>query len=301
MTWKRMLGVTAFALVAVWLAAFFILSRQDIPDGDKTVMGVRSLFPAGDVAPVRDAKNGWRGFDFGGRFRFFSRPSRDARTDFRELVRSNFERLPLRTGLSLFAGGLCALERAGKGYRLFCIFFKEDTVYWADMLSRDSLDFCLRAFERFMLNLEIGGEKASPLVAGQLAALRARISPFVIQSPAMVLTMMAGIFLLSLLLPLAVNSYGGSRPRRFDWPVEMCAPGATLTARRFGRRRLMACCLCLEGDFLVVYRFRRPYVKIDLPGEKQDIVWDKKGFRHKNIRVILKEEESREWRFRLMG
>ena len=301
MTWKRMLRVMALVMLVAWGIVFFIMSRQDIPGESRQVLGVRSIFPAGDMATVPDAKNGWRGFAFSGDFRFFSRASMRAQADFRELVRQNFGRLPIRTELSLFEGGLYALERAGKGYRLFCLFFKGGMNYWADMHSRDSLHFSRQAFERFILNLEIGGEKASPLVAGQVAALREEISPFFIQSPKILLMAMAGIFLLSLLISIAVNAYGGSRPRRFDWPVEACTPGATLVVRRFGRRRVSACCLCREGDFLVVYRFRRPFMKIDLRSERQEIALEKKGFRYKDIRLVLGDEEFQEWRLRLMG
>jgi len=34
---------------------------------------------------------------------------------------------------------------------------------------------------------------------------------------------------------------------------------------------------------------------------RQEIALEKKGFRYRDIRVILGEEEFREWRLRLMG
>jgi hypothetical protein len=132
-------------------------------------------------------------------------------------------------------------------------------------------------------------------------ALRGEISPFFIQTPGTILMAMAGIFLLVLLMSVAVNAFSGSRPRRFDWPVEACTPGATLVMRRFGRRRVTACCLCREGDFLVVYRFRKPLAKIDIRRESQEIVWGKRSFRYKDFRVILAEAEFQDWRLRLMG
>jgi hypothetical protein len=301
MTWKRTLWVMLFVMLAVWISVYFILSRQEIPGNELSVLGVRSVFPAGNYAAVPDAKNGWQGFGFSGNFRFFSRPSARAGEDFKELIKKNFSHLSLKTELSLFEGGFYALQKSGKGYRLFCLFFKGPMNYWADMHSADSLHFSRQAFERFMLNLEIDGEKVSPAVTGQMAALRRRISPFFMQTPGLVLGFMAGICLFTLWMTAMINSFAGSSPRRFDMPVEALTPGATLSVRRAGRRRVTACCLCLQGESLVIYRFRRPYLTIDIRRERQDIIWGKKSFRYKNIRVILDNDSFQNWRLRLMA
>jgi hypothetical protein len=51
----------------------------------------------------------------------------------------------------------------------------------------------------------------------------------------------------------------------------------------------------------VIYRFRRPYLWIDIRGERQDIVWEKKSLRYKNIRGILEDNGFQDWRLRLMA
>jgi hypothetical protein len=140
MTWKKMLVLMGFIMLAVLLAVTVIISRQRIAGSEQTVLGVRSLFPAGGSAPVRDAENGWQGVGFARGFRFFHRPAPKGREDFRELVLKNFSCLPLRTELSLFEGGVYALQKAGKGYRLFCVFYKNGTNYWADMVAADSMN-----------------------------------------------------------------------------------------------------------------------------------------------------------------
>ncbi len=301
MTWKKMLWLIFFMMLAVMMVVYFIVSRRDIPGRDERVMGVRSIFPAGIYAPVTDAKNGWQGYGFAGNFRFFSRSALNAQEDFKELAAKNFSRLPLRTELSLFEGGVYALQKAGKGYRLFCLFYKGGVNYWADMVSPDSMHFGRRAFERFILNLEIAGERPAAAVAGQIDALHGKISPFFMQTPGQLLRMMAVIFALTLLISVVANRYSGSCPRRTDLPVDICTPFATLKISGCGRRRITACCLCREGEFLVVYRFRRPFMKIDIRRERQNITWGKTSFRYKNIRIILAYENFQYWQSILLG
>lgn len=301
MTWKKMLWLMGCIMLAVLLAVSVIISRQRIAGSERSVLGARSVFPAGDFAPVRNAENGWQGIGFARGFRFFSRPAPRAREDFRELVLKNFSGLPLRAELSLFSGGVYALQKAGKGYILFCVFYKSDTLYWADMVSADSLDLSRQAFERFILNLEIAGGKPSPAVAGQIRSLQGKIPLFFMQSPGQLLGMMALFFILVLLLSTAANLYSGSCPPRKDMaPEEACTPGATLYVRRFGGRKVSACCLRREGEFMVVYRYRRPFMKVDIRSERQKIIWEKSSFRYENIRIILKYEDFQRWREILM-
>jgi hypothetical protein len=264
-------------------------------------MGVSSIFPAGGYSRVVDAKNHWQGFAFARNFRFFSRPAPQAGMDFQKLVKNNFSRSPLKQDLDLFDGGVYVLQRAGKGYRMFCIFCRGGVNYWADMRSRDSLHFSRQAFERFLLNLEIAGEKPAAAVAGQIAALHRRISPLVVQSPGVLLGMMAGIFALVMMVMTAVMRFSGSCPRRAGLAEGACTPFATLRIGGFARRKITACCLCREGEFLVIYRFRRPYLKIDLRNGRQEITWEKCSFRYRNIRVILNYEDFQHWRTQLLG
>jgi hypothetical protein len=173
--------------------------------------------------------------------------------------------------------------------------------YWADMRSRDSLHFSRQAFERFILNLEIEGEKTAPAVAGQIAAWHEKISPFILQTPGQLLGFMAAIFTLVLAFMTALFRFSGSCPRGPNRDGEACTPGATLAVREYGRRQVTACCLCREGEFLVIYRFRRPYLRIDIKGERQEIVWEKRSFRYKNIQVTLDDDDFQNWRLRLMA
>ncbi len=289
-----------FIMLLPLLGMFFVVSRLDIPGSEIEVMGVRSVFPAGPYAPVSGAKNGWQGFAFSGRFRLFRRVSPNPREDFQELKLKNFLTSPLQTDLDLFEGGLYVLQKAGKGYRMFCLFHKDDCNYWADMVSASSLHFSRQAFERFILHLQVDGEGAFPTVAGQIASLHRRISPFFMQTPGQLLAMMAVLFVLVFLIAYLVNRYSGSCPRRVELPHGECTPFATLRIGGLGRRKITACCLCREGDFLVIYRFRRTYMKIDLRVQRRNIVWEKRGFRFNNNRVILEEEDFQKWRLRLM-
>ena len=309
MTWRRVLVLVFVVMLASLLPVYFFVARQEIPGASIEVLGVRSVFPAGGHAPVTDARNGWQGFAFSGGLRFFQRPAEDAAAGLRALKRENFADAPLLADLDLFAGGFFALRRANKGYRLFCVFHEGGTAYWADMRSSSSLDFALRAFERFIVNLEIGGRKAAPGVAGQLAALRRRIPWLTVQTPVQFFALMGGIFALTLLIVYFVFRLSGAPPRRAGTPGaegageerEWCTPYATLRIGGFGRRKTSACCLCLEGDALVIYRFRRPLLRIDLRQERQELEWERSGFRYRNFRVIMDYADFEKWRLRLMG
>ncbi len=300
MTWKRMLVVMFFLMLAGLLAAFFFNFRQEIPGSSQEVLGVRSLFPAGPHFPVADAKNGWQGFAFTGHFRFFRRASLNPREDFQKLKLENFPASPLQTDLDLFAGGLYVMQKANKGYRMFCLFYRGGMLFWADMVSASSMDLGCRAFERFILNLEIEGQGVYPTAAAQIASLHRRISPFFMQTPGQLLAVMAAIFVLVILIAYLANRFSGSCPRRADLPPGECTPYATLRVGGFGRRKITACCLCREGEFLVIYRFRRPYMKIDIGSARQDIIWEKTSFRYQNIRVIMNYEDFQHWQSLLM-
>ncbi len=300
MTWKRMMILMGGIMLLALAVMFYFLSRLDVGGDPREIMGVRSVFPAGEYAPVAGAENGWQGYAFAGRFRFFRRPSAAAAADHLELARRNAASAWRQADLDLFAGGLLALSRANKGYRVLCVFHRDGVNYWVDLVSNSSLDFGLQIVERFLLNLEIGGEKAPPALAGQLAALRGRISPFAIQTLPQMMVLMAAIFLLVMGITWAANRLGGSCPRRDNHSGDECTPYATLRISGFARRQLSACCLCREGDFLVIYRFRRPYLKIDLRSERQEIAWERTSFRYRNIRVIMAYEDFAKWRLRLM-
>jgi hypothetical protein len=298
MTWKKSMWLTFFVMLSVMLIVNFIFSRQSIQGNTMKIMGVSSIFPAGNYSRIPDAKNGWQGFGFAMNFRFFFRSSPQARLDLRKLVKDNFSRSPLKQDLALFDGGAYILQKAGKGYRMFCLFSRGDTNYWADMFSPSSLHFSRQAFEQFILNLEIDGQKTSAVVAGQIDSLHNKISPFFMQTPAQLLGMMAIICALAMFIAVAANIFSGSCPLRLDLTPEACTPGATLLVRGFGRRRVGACCLCREGDFLVIYRFRRPFLKIDMSTERQNVLWEKNSLRYKNYRVILDEDDFQNWRSR---
>lgn len=305
MTWRRMTVLMAALMLLALGVMFFFFSRLEIPGRRLEVLGVRSVFPAGDYAPVAAAENGWQGYAFAGPFRFFRRPSSAAGADHLELARKNAANAWRRADLDLFAGGLVALRRANKGYRVLCLFHRDGMNYWADLVSNSSLDFGLQVCERFLLNLEIGGEKAAPALAGQLAALRRKVTPFAIQTLPQMMALMAMIFLLVTGITYGVNRFSGSCPRRLRslsaGGVSECSPYATLRVGGLGRRQITACCLCLEGEQLVIYRFRRPYMRIDLRSEREGIAWEKAAFRYKNIRVIPRYEDFERWRLRLMG
>ena len=267
MTWGKMLRLLCFFMVVLLLGLYFILPRQGIQGQEIKVLGVRSIFPSGNFIKIPNPKNNWQGYGFEKKFRLFSRPAKDSRADFQKLIRENFQRYYLKKDLALFDGGIYVLQKAGKGYRLFCLFFKGSTNYWADMQSPDSLHFGRLAFERFIINLEIDGERVAPAVREQVASLAGAISPFFMQTPELMLAMMAVIFTIVLVIAVAANIFSGSCPRRRDMPAGACTPGATLIVRGFGRRRVSACCLCREGESLVIYRFRRPFLTIDVRKE----------------------------------
>ena len=172
-------------------------------------------------------------------------------------------------------------------------------IYWLDMVSSSTLDHSRRAFDDCILNLSIGGKATEPGIREELDAISRSVSIWVIQSPNRFILMLGGLFFLFGGGIFMVMHLSGSLPRNKNPDVDFCSPQATLVERRIGRRRNTPCCLCLEGEELVVYRFRRPYLRIPLGKETGNPRLEKKSIRYERYRIVLEEENLQLWRTRL--
>ena len=286
------------AIQLVVLAGLYALfTTMGVKTEPRTLSGISSRFPAGTAEPL-DLK-GWKGFRLPGGFRAFWKDFPDPTSSFRELDEKSLRNAHRKRPLSLFDEGVYAVWRRHKGYTLTCMFRSAGRIYWLDMVSTSTLDHSRRAFDDCILNLRIDGKAAAPGVREELSAVSRSVSIWVIQSRDGFILLLGGFFVLIVGGMLMVMRLAGSIPRGKNPDVDFCSPQATLVERRIGRRRSMPCCLCLEGEELVAYRFRRPCLRIPLGKEKGDLRLEKKSLRYDRYQIILSEDDLQRWRVRL--
>jgi hypothetical protein len=297
MTWQRSLKLVLAIQIMVLAGLYALFHTKGVKSEFGTLGNISSRFPIGTAEPLD--LNGWKGFRLPARLRVFWKDFPDPVGNFRELEEKSLRNVYLKRPLSLFDGGVYVVWRRPQGYTLTCMFRNAGRIYWLDLVSTSMLDQSRRAFDDCILNLRIGGEAAAPGVREELNAISRSVSIWVIQSPNGFILMLGVFFLLfgsgmSLIMRLA-----GSMPRGKNPEIDFCSPYATLVERRIGRRSSMPCCLCLEGAELVVYRFRRPTLRIPLGKERGDLRLEKKSIRYERYQIFLGEEELQRWRIRL--
>lgn len=286
------------AIQLVVLAGLYVLfTTMGVKTEIRTLAGIRSRFSAGTAEPL-DLK-GWKGFRLPGQFRAFWKDFPDPAGNFRELDEKSLRNAHRKRPLSLFDEGVYAVWRRHKGYTLTCMFRSANRIYWLDMVSTSTLDHARRAFDDCILNLSIGGRAAAPGVREELAAVSRSVSIWVIQSIDEFALMLGGFFVFIGGGIFMIMRLAGSMPRGKNPDVDFCSPQATLAERRIGRRRNMPCCLCLEGEELVAYRFRRPVLRIPLGKGKGDLRLENKSLRYDRYRIFLSEDDLQRWRVRL--
>ncbi len=298
MTWKGSLKLVIVLqlLVLLGLYVFFSSVFLQVKCEPRTFGDVSSLFPSGPADPL--VLNGWKGFRLPYRFRIFCKDFPDPVEGFRELVQKSLKNPYLQKPLSLFDEGLYVIWRQPKGYNLTCLFRRAGRIYWLDMASSSTLDYCQRAFDTSILNLQVRQEAVSAKVKEELSAISRSISPWVIQRPEWFIMMLAGLFVLIWCVIYLVMRLAGACPRDKSPDLDFCTPQATLIERGLGRRTT-PCCLCLEGEELVVYRFRRPYLRIPFVREKENLRLEKKAIHYQKYQILLGEEDLQRWRVRL--
>ena len=297
MTWQRSFKLMLTIQLLVLAGLYALFANMDVKTEFRTLAGIYSRFPAGAAEPLD--LNGWKGFSLPGRFRVFWKDFPDPAGSFRELEDKSLRNFYLKKPISLFDGGIYGIWRRPKGYTLTCVFQSAGRIYWLDMASNSTLDHSRRAFNDCVLNLRIDKKAPAPAVGEELDGISRSVSLWVIQSPNRFILMLAGLFALLGGGIFMVMRLCGSIPRGKNPDVDFCSPQATLVERRMGRRSSMPCCLCLEAEELVVYRFRRPALRIPLGKGKGDLRLEKKSLRYERYQIILEEEDLQRWRVRL--
>ena len=297
MTWQRSLKLTLVIEMLVLAGLYALFTTMEVKTEFRTLDGIYSRFPVGAARPL-DLKE-WKGFGLSPRFRMLWKDFPDPAGSFRELEEKSLTNHLRKSPLSLFDGGVYVIWRRPKGYTLTCVFRNAGRIYWIDMVSTSTLDHSRRAFDDCIPNLRIGGKTASPAVRKELDAISRSVSIWFIQSRNRFILMLGGFFLLMGSGMFMLMRFAGSLPRGKNPDVDFCSPQATLVERRMSRRRNSPCCLCLEGEELVVYRFRRPTLRIPLTKGTNGLRLEKKSLRYDRYRIILEEEDLLRWRTRL--
>lgn len=292
MTWKRSILLVAAIEAMVLLVLFVVFSNMKIPLEVRTVDSVRALFPPGQTQAYHSGE--WRGYRFPHRFRFLHRQDAPD-VNLQNMIIRTVASPALMEPLSLGSEGYYVLRRQAKGYVLFAVFRTNGLVYWLDMVSSSTLDHSRTAFHRCLLSLEIDDLVIDrDALEGQLSEYAGKISPLVIQSATQLLGFFVVLFLAIVAFTYWLISLSGACPRGKMETSTLCTPRVTVTRRGFGSNT-SACCLCLEGDQIIAYRFRRPFLTIRLSESRDDLFLENDRIRYKNYTFIMEDDDFHRW------
>lgn len=292
MTWKRVLYLVLAIEASVVLVLFIVFSRMAVPLETRTFDSVRSLFPSGQTQIYRSGE--WEGYRFPHRFRFLHRHDAPD-VNLQRMIGRTVASPALLESFSLGSEGYYVLRRQAKGYVLFAVFRANGLIYWLDMVSSSTLDHARTAFHRCLLSLEIDDltiDRAA--VERQLEEFSGRISFLVIQSTAQLLGFFVALFVAIYGFTYWLMSLSGACPKRKGEFTILCTPRVTVTRRGLGSNTT-ACCLCLEGDRIVAYRFRKPFLIILLSESRDELFLENHRIRFKNFSFIMEDSDFRQW------
>lgn len=282
-------------LIVLVVVYFFILKIK-INMIESEVDGVKSLYPQGEY--LSQKKRGWQGYVFSNSFRLFYQDFSDVEKNFTVLIKENLEKYQRKKWLSLFDKGIYVFHKQNKGYFLVCVFRKDNRIFWADMTSKSTLDYYKKAFDDFILNIEISGEKTDLIVRRELLEFESKISVLDMQNPDLLILFIGAIFLLTLMLIHFIMRLSGRCPLSEDHYGEFYSEGATIITKKFGRKS-SPCCVCHKRNFLIIYKFKKEFLKIDLDSEKEEISFQSNFLLYKSHKIILAENEFQKLRLRI--
>lgn len=246
MDWRKTFKIIFLIQLIVLFIVYFILSKIKINMTELEVDGVKSLYPQGEY--LSQKKRGWQGYVFSNSFRLFYQDFSDAEKNFSVLIKENLEKYRRKKWLSLFNKGIYVFHKLNKGYFLACIFKRANRIFWVDMTSSSTLDYYKKAFDDFILNMEINGEKTSQTVRRELHAFNSEISILDMQNPDLLILFMGVIFLFTLMVVYFVMRLSGRCPSSEDQYGKFCSEGATIITKKFGRKS-SPCCVCHKKFF----------------------------------------------------
>lgn len=253
-------------------------------------LGITSLFPSTEYEPASSQE--WWGFRFPGNLRILVRDYSDPHDHLDNLLENAYRRYRLKKEIPLYERGVYVLRKKTKGYILSTVFIKDTRIYWFDLVSSSTLDFNLNLFHQLLINLEINGEPVDPRLADQLPVPGGEISIYTIQPPGIFLVMFC-VLLVGILVLVYVIFHLATRPPppKMDGILRICARDITYTFRKGWQRNSSPACLCREGDTLVLYRFRKSILKIDLNQEGNQIKRKKKNLIYQNYYIRISDDD----------
>jgi hypothetical protein len=255
-------------------------------------LGITSLFPSTEYQPA--SSQDWWGFRFPGNLRMLVRDYPDPHNHFDTLLEKAYPRYRLKKEIPLYERGMYVLRKKSKGYILAAVFIRGTRIYWFDLVSNSTLDFNLDLFHQLLVNLKINGEPVDSGLSEQLPAPGGEISIFTIQPPGIFLLMFSVILLFTLALVYVIFHIATRPPpRKMDGILRICTRDVTYTYRKGWQRNSSPACLCREGDTLVLYRFRKSILKIDLNQEGNLLKRKKKNLIYHNYFIRISDDDLR--------
>jgi len=292
MSWKQvLLLVLAIDLLVLGVLAF-VFTGMAVATEPGEIAGLTSDFPVGtrEVFP----SSGWQGTRYVQRFRVMHRPD-DPATKLPEMIGVAVPQPWLQRSITLGKEGWYVIRKRSKGYTLYAVFRTGETIYWCDYVSVSTLDHGLQFFHRFLLNLRLAGEPADQRLAGELAEIERAIPVWFIQGPLELLGFLAAVFSLAFGSIFLVMRASGNCPNGLQERSLLCNPHVTVKIKALGTQ-ISPCCLALEGDHIVAYRYRKPFLTIPLKEEKGKLTFADNRILYQNYTFRLPPEVFQQWR-----
>ncbi len=227
-------------IVIISFLAWYLLPRVRVKKGE--IGQVSSVFPNWEEEDYWMG-NGWKGKVFNSALAQFRILWKDEH--WKPKPEFSKENVLFMKELKKFPGGKYYVKKAVHGYSVTSFFHLGSRTYWADMTSLSKFSKYKKAFDLFLENLEIGGEKS--LIKRK--DLEAKIPLSIMRSEVTVFFLSSGaILFLSVFYLLLFPIFGSCRGREGQ-----CY---SLAVIKFGRSIFSGarpCCLCISGDKAVAH------------------------------------------------
>ena len=287
MTWRKLL-VFIFLVELLLALTIVMIVFKPVDTEKREFMNLRSSFPSGRYETRRDGN--WTGYSFSAGLRLLSRIFPDPEMAFNEIVAEVFSGESWRQEIDLGDMGTAILQSRGRGYVVYVIFRQGDTVYWLDLVSKNSLAKGMDFFNRFLLDLEVAGRPGGLRLARQLEQLWAKLPWFLRVSRFTAFSLLAGFIVFVFCVIWIILARMGRCPDAGGH--EFCVSGVTMIKRKPGGWNLAPCCLAREGKHLLVYRSAREIMRIDLQDAREEMTLSGRILRFRQVRFVLSAREA---------
>lgn len=273
------------------MGLYFFLQKvrpEPVPLTIKEIQ-LSSLFPS--VSYESYESKGWLGYKFGS-LRILYRDYEDAVSALPLLIENRFKKYKIKREISMFEKGVYVLSKRSRGYIITAVFAQNNRIFWFDIVSHSNLDIQKDLFHKLLSNLTVNNHKVNPRINQELAKISKDISFLTILSIDIFIMMFSVIIVFSLgLVYLIFHLATLPPPKKQDGTLKICTRDITYTYQKGWKRNNSPACLCRENYNLIIYRFKKEILKIDLNREGTLLKRRKKLLIYNNYSIRIMDSD----------